>query len=65
MIDWTCRAPRAASKPLMRAYSIASANWEEQLESQHQGRRRRPDLTPAARQPGDPVLIGRKPPAPC
>jgi len=50
------------SKPLMRAYSIASANWEEQLEFFSI---KVPDgpLTSRLRhiQPGDPILIGRKP----
>lgn len=50
------------ARPLLRAYSIASANWEEQLEffSIHV-----PDgaLTSSLLdlQPSDPVLIGRKP----
>ncbi len=49
-------------RPLLRAYSIASANWEEQLEFFSI---KVPDgaLTSRLRhiQPGDPVLIGRKP----
>ncbi|MDQ3618281.1 MAG: ferredoxin--NADP reductase [Pseudomonadota bacterium] len=51
-----------ARKPLLRAYSIASANWEEQLEFFSI---KVPDgpLTSLLRhiRPGDPVLIGRKP----
>ena len=31
MIGWR-RAADGTRKPLLRAYSIASANWEEQLE---------------------------------
>ncbi|MDH5823228.1 ferredoxin--NADP reductase [Luteimonas sp. RD2P54] len=49
-------------KPLMRAYSIASANWEEQLEFFSI---KVPDgpLTSRLRhvRPGDHILIGRKP----
>jgi ferredoxin--NADP+ reductase len=51
-----------STRPLMRAYSIASANWEEQLEFFSI---KVPDgpLTSRLRhvRPGDSVLIGRKP----
>ena len=49
-------------RPLMRAYSIASANWEEQLEFFSIKVQNGP-LTSRLRdiQPGDTVLIGRKP----
>ena len=50
------------SKPLMRAYSIASANWEEQLEFFSI---KVPDGPLTSRlqhiKPGDTLLIGRKP----
>ncbi|WP_454830525.1 ferredoxin--NADP reductase [Pseudoxanthomonas wuyuanensis] len=50
------------TKPLMRAYSIASANWEEQLEFFSI---KVPDGPLTSRlqhiQPGDSILIGRKP----
>ncbi len=51
-----------ASKPLLRAYSIASANWEEQLEFFSIKVPNGP-LTSRLKdiQPGDHVLIGRKP----
>ena len=49
-------------KPLLRAYSIASANWEEQLEFFSI---KVPDGPLTSRlqhiQPGDQVLVGRKP----
>ena len=54
--------PEGGSKPLMRAYSIASANWEEQLEffsiKVDDG-----PLTSRLKdvEPGDRILIGRKP----
>lgn len=50
------------SRPLLRAYSIASANWEEQLEFFSIKVPSGP-LTSRLRdiRPGDPVLIGRKP----
>jgi ferredoxin--NADP+ reductase len=50
------------SKPLMRAYSIASANWEEQLEFFSIKVPNGP-LTSRLRDivPGDTILIGRKP----
>ncbi len=49
-------------KPLMRAYSIASANWEEQLEFFSIKVANGP-LTSRLQhiQPGDPILISRKP----
>ena len=49
-------------RPLMRAYSIASANWEEQLEFFSIKVPNGP-LTSGLKsiQPGDSVLIGRKP----
>ena len=49
-------------KPLLRAYSIASANWEEQLEFFSIKVQNGP-LTSRLQhiQPGDTVLIGRKP----
>ena len=49
-------------KPLLRAYSIASANWEEQLEFFSIKVADGP-LTSRLRdiQPGDSVLVGRKP----
>ncbi len=51
-----------ARKPLMRAYSIASANWEEQLEFFSIKVQDGP-LTSRLQhiQPGDSILIGRKP----
>jgi ferredoxin/flavodoxin---NADP+ reductase len=50
------------SKPLMRAYSIASANWEEQLEFFSIKVQNGP-LTSRLQhiKPGDTLLIGRKP----
>ncbi len=50
------------SKPLMRAYSIASANWEEQLEFFSIKVPNGP-LTSRLRhlRPGDTVLVGKKP----
>ena len=54
--------PDGGSKPLLRAYSIASANWEEQLEFFSI---KVPDgpLTSKLKdvKPGDRILIGRKP----
>lgn len=50
------------ARPLLRAYSIASANWEEQLEFFSI---KVPDGPLTSRlqhiRPGDPVLVGRKP----
>jgi ferredoxin--NADP+ reductase len=50
------------SKPLMRAYSIASANWEEQLEFFSIKVPHGP-LTSRLQhiQPGDTILVGKKP----
>ncbi len=50
------------TKPLMRAYSIASANWEEQLEFFSIKVQNGP-LTSRLQhiKPGDTILIGRKP----
>ncbi|GGK08132.1 ferredoxin--NADP reductase [Luteimonas terricola] len=62
MIGLDLPRPDGGSKPLMRAYSIASANWEEQLEffsiKVADGA-----LTSRLQhvKPGDEVLIGRKP----
>lgn len=54
--------PEVDSKPLLRAHSNASANWEEQLEFFSF---KVPDgaLTSRPRdiRPGDRVLVGRKP----
>ena len=49
-------------KPLMRAYSIASANWEEQLEFFSIKVQDGP-LTSRLQhaRPGDSILVGRKP----
>jgi len=62
MIGLPVVQPDGSSRPLLRAYSIASANWEEQLEffsikvpSGPLTSRLR-DITP-----GDTVLVGRKP----
>ena len=54
--------PTEAGKPVMRAYSIASANWEEQLEFFSIKVQDGP-LTSRLQhiQPGDSILIGRKP----
>jgi ferredoxin--NADP+ reductase len=51
-----------STKPLMRAYSIASANWEEQLEFFSIKVQNGP-LTSRLQhiKPGDTILIGRKP----
>ena len=50
------------TRPLLRAYSIASANWEEQLEFFSI---KVPDGALTSRlqhiRPGDPILIGKKP----
>lgn len=49
-------------KPLLRAYSIASANWEEQLEFFSIKVANGPLTSRLARiKPGDSILIGRKP----
>ncbi|WP_242107903.1 ferredoxin--NADP reductase [Luteimonas aquatica] len=62
MIGLDVPQPDGARKPLLRAYSIASANWEEQLEFFSIKVPNGP-LTSRLREirPGDSVLIGRKP----
>ncbi|NLW96435.1 MAG: ferredoxin--NADP reductase [Xanthomonadaceae bacterium] len=62
MIGLPVEQPDGKTKPLMRAYSIASANWEEQLEFFSI---KVPDGPLTSRlqhvRPGDTLLIGRKP----
>ena len=62
MIGLEVAQPDGSRRPLLRAYSIASANWEEQLEFFSI---KVPDGPLTSRlchiQPGDQVLIGRKP----
>ena len=62
MIGLEVAQPDGSTKPLLRAYSIASANWEEQLEFFSI---KVPDGPLTSRlqhiKPGDRVLIGRKP----
>jgi ferredoxin--NADP+ reductase len=62
MIGLQVPQPDGTSKPLLRAYSIASANWEEQLEFFSI---KVPDGPLTSRlqhiNPGDPLLVGRKP----
>ena len=62
MIGLEVPQPDGTRKPLLRAYSIASANWEEQLEFFSIKVADGP-LTSRLQhiQPGDTVLIGRKP----
>ena len=62
MIGLPVEQADGSSKPLMRAYSIASANWEEQLEFFSIKVQDGP-LTSRLQhiQPGDSILIGRKP----
>ena len=62
MIGLQLSQPDGFSRPLMRAYSIASANWEEQLEFFSIKVPNGP-LTSRLRdiRPGDSILIGRKP----
>src|SRR5687767_990295 len=62
MIGLEAQQPDGTRKPLLRAYSIASANWEEQLEFFSIKVADGP-LTSRLQhiQPGDTVLIGRKP----
>ncbi|WP_447937137.1 ferredoxin--NADP reductase [Thermomonas fusca] len=62
MIGLEVEQPDGSSKPLMRAYSIASANWEEQLEFFSIKVADGP-LTSRLQhvKPGDTILIGRKP----
>src|SRR5690606_2361275 len=62
MIGLPVEQPGGGTRPLMRAHSIASANWEEQLEFFSI---KVPDAPLTSRlqhiRPGDSVLIGRKP----
>ena len=62
MIGLQIPQPDGSSKPLLRAYSIASANWEEQLEFFSI---KVPDGPLTSRlqhiKPGDTLLVGRKP----
>lgn len=62
MIGLEVEQADGSRKPLMRAYSIASANWEEQLEFFSIKVQNGP-LTSRLQhiQPGDTLLIGRKP----
>ena len=62
MIGLPVEQADGSTKPLMRAYSIASANWEEQLEFFSIKVQDGP-LTSRLQhiQPGDSILIGRKP----
>ena len=62
MIGLEVEQADGSRKPLMRAYSIASANWEEQLEFFSIKVQEGP-LTSRLQhiQPGDSILIGRKP----
>ena len=62
MIGLEVEQPDGTRRPLMRAYSIASANWEEQLEFFSIKVADGP-LTSRLQhiQPGDSILIGRKP----
>jgi len=62
MIGLQVQQADGTSRPLLRAYSIASANWEEQLEFFSIKVPNGP-LTSRLRdiRPGDTVLIGRKP----
>jgi ferredoxin/flavodoxin---NADP+ reductase len=62
MIGLEVEQPDGTRKPLLRAYSIASANWEEQLEFFSIKVANGP-LTSRLQhiQPGDTILVGRKP----
>ena len=62
MIGLEVEQADSSHKPLLRAYSIASANWEEQLEFFSIKVQDGP-LTSRLQhiQPGDTILIGRKP----
>ena len=62
MIGLEVEQPDGTRRPLLRAYSIASANWEEQLEFFSIKVPGGP-LTSRLKsiQPGDRVLVGRKP----
>jgi ferredoxin--NADP+ reductase len=62
MIGLPVEQPDGTTRPLMRAYSIASANWEEQLEFFSIKVADGP-LTSRLQhiRPGDSILVGRKP----
>jgi ferredoxin--NADP+ reductase len=62
MIGLPVEQPDGSTRPLLRAYSIASANWEEQLEFFSIKVPNGP-LTSRLQhiKPGDTVLVGRKP----
>jgi ferredoxin--NADP+ reductase len=62
MIGLPIEQPDGSTRPLLRAYSIASANWEEQLEFFSIKVPNGP-LTSRLQhiRPGDTVLVGRKP----
>jgi len=62
MIGLPVEQPDGSTRPLMRAYSIASANWEEELEFFSIKVQDGP-LTSRLQhiRPGDSILIGRKP----
>lgn len=62
MIGLEVEQPDGRMKPLLRAYSVASANWEEQLEFFSIKVANGP-LTSRLQhiKPGDKVLVGRKP----
>lgn len=62
MLGLSVAQPDGGSRPLLRAYSIASANWEEQLEF-FSIKVAAGALTSRLRNiaPGDRVLVGRKP----
>jgi ferredoxin--NADP+ reductase len=62
MIGLEVEQPDGSRKPLLRAYSIASANWEEELEFFSIKVQNGP-LTSRLQhiQPGDTLLVGRKP----
>ncbi len=62
MIGLEVEQPDGSRRPLMRAYSIASANWEEQLEFFSIKVPGGPLTSRLCHiQPGDRILIGRKP----
>ena len=62
MIGLEIEQPDGSRRPLLRAYSIASANWEEQLEFFSIKVADGPLTSRLCHiQPGDRVLIGRKP----
>ena len=62
MLGLEVEQPDGSTRPLMRAYSIASANWEEELEFFSIKVQDGP-LTSRLQhiKPGDSILIGRKP----